>query len=102
MQEKAKGSEQKSSSAGAAAASAFDTPPEDIFASQTVSARSHGDDIFGTSSLGQRSLKKPEKSLDELLAGKSVEEVDGGASRKVGRGGKTVFASLTFWDGKGR
>ena len=54
--------------------SAFDTPVVDIFASQKVEAK---DDIFGSSV--KEPLKKPEKSLDELLSGKKgKEEVDRG------------------------
>ena len=54
--------------------SVFDTPVVDIFASQKVEEK---DDIFGSSV--KEPLKKPEKSLDELLSGKTGrEEVDRG------------------------
>jgi hypothetical protein len=56
------------------AVSVFDTPVVDIFASQKVEEK---DDIFGSSV--KEPLKKPEKSLDELLSGKTGrEEVDRG------------------------
>jgi hypothetical protein len=57
--------------------SVFDAPPEDIFASHKSQDK---DDIFGSSVKQQ--LKKPEKSLDELLAVNGTEEA-------VGGGGKT-------------
>ena len=64
-------SPQKIKVAAVAAASAFDAPPEDIFASQKKPDK---DDIFGSSV--KQPLRKPEKSLDELLVGKAREETD--------------------------
>ena len=65
--------------------SVFDAPPEDIFASQKLQDK---DDIFGSSL--KQPLKKPEKSLDELLAGKNREETDGGGKVREGDGGGEV------------
>ena len=71
------------------AVSVFDTPVVDIFASQKVEEK---DDIFGSSV--KEPLKKPEKSLDELLSGKmGREEVDRGGKveREGGReGGRSL------------
>ena len=55
--------------------SVFDTPVVDIFASQKVEDK---DDIFGPAV--KAPLKKPEKTLDQLLSGKTTgkEAVDGG------------------------
>ena len=69
-----------------ATASAFDSPPEDIFSSNKGKVE---DDIFGSSV--KQPLRKPEKSLDELLASKGQEEVDrGGKVRRGGGGGGEV------------
>ena len=71
------------------AVSVFNTPPVDIFSSQKPTPDK--DDIFAPSSVKQP-LKKPDKSLDELLGGRGKEEVDGG--EKVGKGG-CVYGLLT-------
>ena len=61
----------------------FDAPPEDIFASHKSQDK---DDIFGSSVKQQ--LKKPEKSLDELLAVNGTEEAVGGGGKVRGERGK--------------
>ena len=63
----------------------FDTPPVDIFASQNSTSQVK-DDIFASSV--KRPLKKPEKSLDELLSGKKRDESDGVDNVRDGKGGR--------------